>query len=76
MHYVAILMMTSRILFTKTQKSRYLENETLHFLQIKKFMNYTLKPTLLQKNIFVAGVPFNTFLSLNLLSKLAEHNRS
>ena len=33
-------MMTSQILkstpFTKTQKSRYLENETLLFLQIKK----------------------------------------
>ena len=37
-------MMTSQILksagFTKTQKSRYFENETL-FLQIKKFVNYT-----------------------------------
>ena len=34
--------MTSNILksvdFTKTQKSRYLENETLFFLQIKKSM--------------------------------------
>ena len=34
-----MLMMTSQILksvdFTKTQKSRYLENETLFFLQIK-----------------------------------------
>ena len=33
-------LMTSQILksldFTKTQKSRYLENETLLFLQIKK----------------------------------------
>ena len=38
-------MMTSQILksagFTKTQKSRYLENETLFFLQIKKIINYT-----------------------------------
>ena len=38
-HYVAIPMMMSQILksvdFTKTQKSRYLENETLFFLQIK-----------------------------------------
>ena len=46
-------MMTSRILksldFTKTQKSRYLENETLFFLQIKKFINYTLRAILLQK---------------------------
>ena len=46
-------MMTSEILkyihFTKTQKSRYLENETLFFLQIKKFINYTSRATLLQK---------------------------
>ena len=35
-------MMTSQNLkfvnFTKTQKSRYFENETLLFLQIKKYM--------------------------------------
>ena len=35
-----MLMMTSKSLksagFTKTQKSRYLENKTLFFLQIKK----------------------------------------
>ena len=45
-------MMTSQILkcvdFTKTQKSKNLENETF-FLQIKKFMNYTSRATLLQK---------------------------
>ena len=39
LHYAAMLMMTSQILksvdFTKTQKSRYFENETF-FLQIKK----------------------------------------
>ena len=38
LHYAAILMMTSQILksagFRKTQKSRYLENETLFFLLI------------------------------------------
>ena len=42
-HYVEMAIMTSQILkfvdFTKTQKSRYLENETLFFIQIKKFMN-------------------------------------
>ena len=42
-------MMTSQKLksmdFTKTQKSRYLENKTF-FLQIKKFINYTSKATL------------------------------
>ena len=41
-HYVTMPMMTSQILksadFTKTQKSRYLENQTLFFLQIKKFI--------------------------------------
>ena len=46
-------MMTSQILksldFTKTRKSRYIENETLFFLQVKKFINYTLRATLLQK---------------------------
>ena len=26
--------------FTKTQKSRYLENKTLFFLQIKEIINY------------------------------------
>ena len=31
---------------TKTQKSRYLENETLFFLQIKKFINYKSMATL------------------------------
>ena len=45
--------MTSEILqfvdFTKTQKSKYLENKTLFFLQIKKFHNYTLSATLWPK---------------------------
>ena len=45
-------MMTSQILksvdSTKTQKSRDFENETLFFLQIKKFIIYTWKTTLLQ----------------------------
>ena len=52
LHYAAMLMMTSQILksagFTKTQKSRYLENETF-FLQIKKIINYTSRAPLLQK---------------------------
>ena len=39
--------------FTKTQKSRYLENETLFFLQIIKFINYFIV-----KNSFVAEVTF------------------
>ena len=55
-------MMTSQILksadFTKTQKSRYLENETLLFLQMKNITNYPSRATLLQKNSFVAEVTF------------------
>ena len=46
-------MMTSHILksvdFTKTQESRYLQNETLFFLQIKVLINYALRATLRQK---------------------------
>ena len=42
-------MMTSQVLksvnFTRTQKSRYLENETLFFLQIKKPINYSSRVT-------------------------------
>ena len=50
-----MLMMTSQILKSvhfknsKAQKSRYLENKTLFFLQMKKFINYTSKVALLQK---------------------------
>ena len=54
-------MMTSQILkyvdFTKTQKSKNLENETLFFLQIKKFINYTSSAILWHS--FVAEVTFN-----------------
>ena len=43
-------MMTSQILrsvdFTKSQKRRYLENETSFSLQLKKFINCTSKATL------------------------------
>ena len=52
-HYVALAMVTSQILksvdFTQKQKSRYLENETSFFLQIRKFINYTSRATLWQK---------------------------
>ena len=54
-------MMTSQILkfvdFPKTQKSRYLENETLFFLQIKK-INYTSMATSWQKIVFCSGGNF------------------
>ena len=43
-------MITSQVLksvdFTESKKSRYLENETLFLLQIKKFINYTASATL------------------------------
>ena len=48
-HYAAMCLMMSQILrfgnFTKTQKSSYLENQTI-FLWIKKFINYTSRATL------------------------------
>ena len=56
-------MIASQILkfvdFTKKQKSRDLENETLFFLQIKRFMNNRSRATLSQKKSFVAEVTFN-----------------
>ena len=61
-HHVAMPLMMSQILkfidFTKTEKSRYLENKT-SFLQIKKFSDYTSMVTLSQKNSFVAEVTFS-----------------
>ena len=53
-------MMTSQNLksmnFTEAQKSRYLENETLLFIQIKKkIINYTSQDG---KNSFVAKATF------------------
>ena len=32
--------------FTKTEKSRYIENETSFFLRIKKFIDYTSRAAL------------------------------
>ena len=59
---VAMPMMTSQILqsldFTKTQKSRYLEKQTLLLLQIGKFINCTSRATLLQKNRFAEEITF------------------
>ena len=46
--------------FAKTQKPRYLENETLFFLQTKKFINYcTHQVVLMTKNGFVVKVTSN-----------------
>ena len=57
-------MMTSQILksvhfkHTKKKKSRFLENETLFFFKLKKFIDYKSMVTLWQKNSFVAEVTF------------------
>ena len=60
-HYAAMCM--SQILkfagFTKTQK--YLESETIFFLQIKKIINYTSKAYFMAKNTFVAEAIFNCY---------------
>ena len=60
-----MFMMTSQILksvdFTKTQKSRYLDNETLFFLQIKNPL-IAHQGLLYGRNSFVAEVTFNNFL--------------
>ena len=59
--------------FTETQKSRYLENKALVFLQIKKLINSTSRATLWQKNSFVAemtfklNAPYTLHLSTNSL---------
>ena len=45
--------------FTKTQKSRYLENETLFSLQIKKSL-ITHKGLLIAKNSFVMEATFTS----------------
>ena len=44
--------------FTKSKKSRYLENEIVSFLQIKKSL-ITHQRHLLAKNNFVAELTFN-----------------
>ena len=65
------LVMTPQILksadFTKTQKSRYLENKTLFFLQIKKFINYIhIKRCFMTKNSFVAEETFKVVCVVKL----------
>ena len=71
-------MMMSQILkfvdFTKTQKFRYLENETLFVLQIEKSINYTSSDTFIAKNRFVAEVTFNIPLYI-LLTKALKNPR-
>ena len=50
-------MVISQILKSEFHKNKNIENKTF-FLQIKKFINYTSRATLLQKNSFVAEVTF------------------
>ena len=52
-------------------KSRYLENKTF-FLQIKKFINYTSRATLWQKNSFVEEVTFKE--QTHPISHLQQHS--
>ena len=51
-----MFLMTSLIFryadLSKTQKPKYLENESLFLLQIKKCFHYTLRPIILQKIVF------------------------
>ena len=47
---------------TKTQKSRYLEDEPSFSLQIKKAY---FKVYFIEKNIFIAKVTFNVYFFLN-----------
>ena len=62
--------MTSQILksvdFTRTQKSRYLENET-YFFQIKKTHLLHIYSNFTAKNSFVAEVTFENIFS-NMVS--------
>ena len=52
--------------FTKTEKSRYLKNETF-FLQMKRFINYKSRATLWQKNTFVGEVTLTQQIELKAL---------
>ena len=71
-----MFMMTSQVLkFTdswKTQKSKYLQNETQFFLLVKKFINCSLRAILWQKIVFLAEVTFN--ILLKLFFKLTQSN--
>ena len=55
--------MTSQLLKSvKTQKSRYLKNEALFFVQVKKFIDYTFRATLLQKTVLQPREPLRLLL--------------
>ena len=77
--------MTSQILkfvdFTKTQKFIYLENKTLFFLQIKKFiqihqfrqLQLPIKSYFMAKNTYVTVVTFNALALLSLTRGQIKH---
>ena len=62
-HYAVMSMMMSQILkfvdFTKTQKSKYLENKTIFFLQIKNSL-ITYQGLLYGKKTFAVELTFKT----------------
>ena len=67
-HDVAIPMKTLQILksadFKKKKKCRYLENDTLFFLRIKKIINCTSRVTIWHKIILTHFI-FSTFVSVS-----------
>ena len=72
-------LMTSQIFksldFTKTQKSRYLENETLFLLQIKKTISNTCYELIYgKKNSFVAEVTFKRMCVASFLFQMTEEH--
>ena len=50
------LQISKSVDFSKKQKSRYLENETLFFIQVKIFINLHIKSYFTAKNSFVTEV--------------------
>ena len=67
-------MVTSQILkcvdFIKTQKSRYLKNEALFFLQIKNLLT-AHQGLLYEKKTFIAEVTFKYFHKKKLHQKIS-----
>ena len=71
-------MMTSQILkymyFTKTYKPRYLENETLLFLQIKNLL-IAHQGLIYGKNCFVAEVTFKLVFEAYTIDQFLKHKK-
>ena len=60
--FMVTLQISKFVDFTETRKSRYLQNETVFFLQIRKSINYTstIKGYFMAKVSFAAEVTFNS----------------